>query len=444
MCLSHVSQEVSSKFARDTIDVCQPTSNSHSWRSLAYEMEAEKQTKFELFSLLLHSGWVLSKKDNLRGEFVSKDEDGDILNKEFSIGKALRRDYLLSLLQAESLLHGDLVKIYHEQAKAYYACVLVAPRLAAKGLLSRLQPNQRAHVYKELLQAAKPTSKSNTAAKFPGIDAQGGAGALSFEEEVSFVQRADPTEVEAASVAERMAKSKRKIRPDPETTDPNNVDSESGSEPEMGERDDAVSKHLSSLGSRKKQVLSATGSTVLSQAAASFSKQSKVEAANVIRQASSSSGSGTVSQDIATATAMTNDEKSKKPCGSATDQTRDARDQLEEEQVQAKAAIPSFIKVKMEPNTSAHSLSLSSGAPVLILDSDDEAPPSDAGGGAPALLPRPKAAPSTSERSSNTPTTGTRAQANLSVESSSSMFNDSTVWFDNIPAIKRSTRGMEP
>ena len=121
-------------------------------RTSFYEADLQKQTKFELFVFFLHMGWKVTEKENLQCRYICKDGDGDIINKEFLVGKALRKEYLLSLILAESLLQEGLEKIFHEQSKAYYSCVQAASRLAEKGLLAELQPNKDAAFYKELLQ----------------------------------------------------------------------------------------------------------------------------------------------------------------------------------------------------------------------------------------------------------------------------------------------------
>ena len=81
-------------------------------RTSFYEADLQKQTKFELFVVLLHMGWKVTEKENLQCRYICKDGDGDIINKEFLVGKALRKEYLLSLILAESLLQEGLEKIF--------------------------------------------------------------------------------------------------------------------------------------------------------------------------------------------------------------------------------------------------------------------------------------------------------------------------------------------
>ena len=57
-------------------------------RTSFYEADLQKQTKFELFVVLLHMGWKVTEKENLQCRYICKDGDGDIINKEFLVGKA--------------------------------------------------------------------------------------------------------------------------------------------------------------------------------------------------------------------------------------------------------------------------------------------------------------------------------------------------------------------
>ena len=107
----------------------------------------EKQSKFELFMLLVHAGWKVVEKR--KAEFYIPGAP-----KEFCINSiALHHAYMQALLQAGADDH----MVYHLQSKAYYEAIIALWGLGVAGspFLEKLVPNLPAKFYKDLVKQAQ-------------------------------------------------------------------------------------------------------------------------------------------------------------------------------------------------------------------------------------------------------------------------------------------------
>ena len=322
-----------------------------------------KQTKFELFVVLVHMGWTVTEKENLHCKYIYKEDDGDISSREFLIGKALHREYLMSLILAESLLQEGLEKIYHEQSKAYYSCVQSAKTLAAKGLLRKLQPGKDAGFYKELLRMANSKPK---AGEIPGA-AKARATAVDLTDEQSLFDR-EPQNVPAQPQSTRrrhvpgatQRKEKMPTGAEASADDADvNIISASDSESKPREDEEQAGSNLDILSapvvrrSRKRQLPSASkssGSTLL-EAVASVSQERMVK-------------------DTAAKMTKGNEEKHQLDVG----KRQKHRHVLHElPQMQDDQDDVGFIQPKVESEAFTGSVSADVPGPVIVLpDSDDE------------------------------------------------------------------------
>ena len=322
-----------------------------------------KQTKFELFVVLVHMGWTVTEKENLHCKYIYKEDDGDISSREFLIGKALHREYLMSLILAESLLQEGLERIYHEQSKAYYSCVQSAKTLAAKGLLRKLQPGKDAGFYKELLRMANSKPK---AGEIPGA-AKARATAVDLTDEQSLFDR-EPQNVPAQPQSTRrrhvpdatQRKEKMPTGAEASADDADvNIISASDSESKPREDEEQAGSNLDILSapvvrrSRKRQLPSASkssGSTLL-EAVASVSQERMVK-------------------DTAAKMTKGNEEKHQLDVG----KRQKHRHVLHElPQMQDDQDDVGFIQPKVESEAFTGSVSADVPGPVIVLpDSDDE------------------------------------------------------------------------
>ena len=446
-----------------------------------------KQTKFELFVVLVHMGWTVTEKENLHCKYIYKEDDGDISSREFLIGKALHREYLMSLILAESLLQeGLLERIYHEQSKAYYSCVQSAKTLAAKGLLRKLQPGKDAGFYKELLRMANSKPK---AGEIPGA-AKARATAVDLTDEQSLFDR-EPQNVPAQPQSTRrrhvpgatQRKEKMPTGAEASADDADvNIISASDSESKPREDEEQAGSNLDILSapvvrrSRKRQLPSASkssGSTLL-EAVASVSQERMVK-------------------DTAAKMTKGNEEKHQLDVG----KRQKHRHVLHElPQMQDDQDDVGFIQPKVESEAFTGSVSADVPGPVIVLpDSDDETnigigmqgsaaesgsgpssaniamdasallAPSAAGSGsgpssantameesASALLAPSAAAmgsgpssatgepPEASSASKPSKPPKSDSKPKDHIPERSSMFNDSTVWLDDVPVVKRTDK----
>ena len=443
-----------------------------------------KQTKFELFVVLVHMGWTVTEKENLHCKYIYKEDDGDISSREFLIGKALHREYLMSLILAESLLQEGLERIYHEQSKAYYSCVQSAKTLAAKGLLRKLQPGKDAGFYKELLRMANSKPK---AGEIPGA-AKARATAVDLTDEQSLFDR-EPHNVPAQPQSTRrrhvpgatQRKEKMPTGAEASADDADvNIISASDSESKPREDEEQAGSNLDILSapvvrrSRKRQLPSASkssGSTLL-EAVASVSQERMVK-------------------DTAAKMTKGNEEKHQLDVG----KRQKHRHVLHElPQMQDDQDDVGFIQPKVESEAFTGSVSADVPGPVIVLpDSDDETnigigmqgSAAESGSGpssaniameesASALLAPSAAASGSGPSSANiameesasalaaamgsgpSSATGEPPEASSASKPSkppksdskpkdhiperSSMFNDSTVWLDDVPVVKRTDK----
>ena len=431
-------------------------------------------------------GWTVTEKENLHCKYIYKEDDGDISSREFLIGKALHREYLMSLILAESLLQEGLEKIYHEQSKAYYSCVQSAKTLAAKGLLGKLQPGKDAGFYKELLRMANSKPK---AGEIPGA-AKARATAVDLTDEQSLFDR-EPQNVPAQPQSTRrrhvpgatQRKEKMPTGAEASADDADvNIISASDSESKPREDEEQAGSNLDILSapvvrrSRKRQLPSASkssGSTLL-EAVASVSQERMVK-------------------DTAAKMTKGNEEKHQLDVG----KRQKHRHVLHElPQMQDDQDDVGFIQPKVESEAFTGSVSADVPGPVIVLpDSDDEtnigigmqgsaaesgsgpssaniameesasallAPSAPASGSGPssaniamdasALLARsaPASGSGPSSATGEPPEASSASKPSKPPKSDSkpkdhipersSMFNDSTVWLDDVPVVKRTDK----
>ena len=421
-----------------------------------------KQTKFELFVVLVHMGWTVTEKENLHCKYIYKEDDGDISSREFLIGKALHREYLMSLILAESLLQEGLERIYHEQSKAYYSCVQSAKTLAAKGLLRKLQPGKDAGFYKELLRMANSKPK---AGEIPGA-AKARATAVDLTDEQSLFDR-EPQNVPAQPQSTRrrhvpgatQRKEKMPTGAEASADDADvNIISASDSESKPREDEEQAGSNLDILSapvvrrSRKRQLPSASkssGSTLL-EAVASVSQERMVK-------------------DTAAKMTKGKEEKHQLDVG----KRQKHRHVLHElPQMQDDQDDVGFIQPKVESEAFTGSVSADVPGPVIVLpDSDDEtnigigmqgsaaesgsgpssaniameesasallAPSAAAMGSGPSSATGEPPEASSASKPSKPPKSDSKPKDHIPERSS--MFNDSTVWLDDVPVVKRTDK----
>ena len=421
-----------------------------------------KQTKFELFVVLVHMGWTVTEKENLHCKYIYKEDDGDISSREFLIGKALHREYLMSLILAESLLQEGLERIYHEQSKAYYSCVQSAKTLAAKGLLRKLQPGKDAGFYKELLRMANSKPK---AGEIPGA-AKARATAVDLTDEQSLFDR-EPQNVPAQPQSTRrrhvpgatQRKEKMPTGAEASADDADvNIISASDSESKPREDEEQAGSNLDILSapvvrrSRKRQLPSASkssGSTLL-EVVASVSQERMVK-------------------DTAAKMTKGNEEKHQLDVG----KRQKHRHVLHElPQMQDDQDDVGFIQPKVESEAFTGSVSADVPGPVIVLpDSDDEtnigigmqgsaaesgsgpssaniameesasallAPSAAAMGSGPSSATGEPPEASSASKPSKPPKSDSKPKDHIPERSS--MFNDSTVWLDDVPVVKRTDK----
>ena len=117
-------------------------------RTLASKEPLHQQSKFELFMLLVHSGW--EQRSLKKSDFFAAGKE-----KFFTVSKVLHHSYMLALLYAERCDESaGLEKIYHHQHKAYYIALIslcgLQPGLASRpDLLKQVVPNKPAKFYKQ-------------------------------------------------------------------------------------------------------------------------------------------------------------------------------------------------------------------------------------------------------------------------------------------------------
>ncbi|CAL1151539.1 unnamed protein product [Cladocopium goreaui] len=317
-------------------------------------------------------GWKVTEKENLQCRYICKDGDGDIINKEFLVGKALHKEYLLSLILAESLLQEGLEKIFHEQSKAYYSCAQAASKLAEKGLLAELQPNKDAGFYKELLRKVSSKPKARV---IPGTATTSG---IDLTDEPSLFGGQETTDVQEKSKSTRkrpgatQRKEKGTTGGRAETSanvsyDDYEIISDSDSASQRCEDEEpaepAGSKLITSLGSlgplgqraRKRQL----------PAASIAPGRALLEAVSTLSTASQAS---TV-KDIAANIAKESDEKKQPPEVEVAKRQKNTHTPMQDDKDDT-----GFIEPKVEPGAHPGSVSAVYDVPMVVLsDSDDEA-----------------------------------------------------------------------
>ena len=407
-------------------------------------------------------GWTVTEKENLHCKYIYKEDDGDISSREFLIGKALHREYLMSLILAESLLQEGLERIYHEQSKAYYSCVQSAKTLAAKGLLRKLQPGKDAGFYKELLRMANSKPK---AGEIPGA-AKARATAVDLTDEQSLFDR-EPQNVPAQPQSTRrrhvpgatQRKEKMPTGAEASADDADvNIISASDSESKPREDEEQAGSNLDILSapvvrrSRKRQLPSASkssGSTLL-EVVASVSQER-------------------MGKDTAAKMTKGNEEKHQLDVG----KRQKHRHVLHElPQMQDDQDDVGFIQPKVESEAFTGSVGADVPGPVIVLpDSDDEtnigigmqgsaaesgsgpssaniameesasallAPSAAAMGSGPSSATGEPPEASSASKPSKPPKSDSKPKDHIPERSS--MFNDSTVWLDDVPVVKRTDK----
>ena len=132
-------------------------------RQTSSQLPVAKQSGFELFMVMLHSGWNVAQLG--RSDYYALDKD-----KEFCVGNAGRgfhRAYLLCLLQAQALFPAGLKGIYHGQSKAYYDTMLALAEFgeSAREALEQFGPNKTAVWYKDVLKTFDKKHRKNVLEK---------------------------------------------------------------------------------------------------------------------------------------------------------------------------------------------------------------------------------------------------------------------------------------
>ena len=376
---------------------------------MTYVADLEKQTVFELFSLLLHHGWIVTKKESLKGEFVCKDDEGELNEKEFTIGRTLFKEYLQCLILAESLLQDGLEKIWHEQNKSYYKCVKASSKLREQGLLPELQPNKTAAFYKQLLQRTRPRSKT-----------QNKGDAFADEPSVSGVmERAEPR---AGTGRQKRFKGQKDLLSESEH------ESQSQEQENMDTDEDttqAGQRLRDNKGSKQSH-----GKKMLSQAVATISERS-----NAKKEAAEPSSRKRKISQPETASASHDHHQGKK--SSAIEKIEIKSEQVSDPRPPGLA--PEVVTVNDSESED--------GTPVVGEASSSSVPrPAPAMARIDTSLPQAPAGAEdfveTEEDDFLRPPRLPRARRVAASYESSSMLNASTVWIDNIPVVKRSDKGI--
>ena len=405
---------------------------------------------FELFMLMLHSGWEVVVSLS-RMDFIDKQQQ----EKQFCIqnhGVGALRVYLAACLQADRILEAGLPQLFHCQSKTYYACALRLTDLGSDGCLKKLEPNKPASCYKELLKEAEDLAndKKNKGSKkrlANAISAPAGTGGevmeLELEDEKSLLeilgesvpkakQQKKQTSARHERCQRRPISAETAMGPD---SGPVQVSSDSSSSGEM-ETETATENPVTAIRRRKSEAAQATASSRLVQAVATVAeqaaaateraKQKKIQAPAAPAPAAKAMAVDATDSDpadlnMAAAGAI---------AGPAQDSASAANGNVVNDN-EVLAPVPALTVATAASSAgqiAQPSSSSSSSSSVAVAAAPASAAPARAAAAAPS--PAVAAAPGDSA--------GRRAQGSLS-----SLFNSSTIWVGDIAIIKREDKGSD-